>query len=69
MDAALKPEKLRNDFAQVVRRIMRPWHRVTIPDADPTHDGLAEISRVILMLVIRNEMFACAAKSAGLTRS
>jgi len=45
------------DIAPAVRRLLRPWHRVRIPEIALNADGLAEASRVILLLVIRNQMF------------
>ena len=52
------------DLAGPVRQILKPWHRIRIPTLSPDEDGLAEVSRIMLMLVIRNQMFLKASEIA-----
>lgn len=58
-----------HDIAPAMRKILKPWHRVQIPELQASTDGLAEIGRVVLLLVIRNQMFLKAVEIAGVGRN
>jgi hypothetical protein len=56
------------DVAPAVRRLLRSWRPIDIPEISASPEGLAEISRVLLMLAVRNQMFIKAMGVEGFVR-
>lgn len=56
-----------NDVAPAVRRILRPWDPLDLPDLPPTGAGLEEASRLTLLLAVRDQMFIKALEVVGVS--